>query len=102
MNSSGHLTVSETAAKRVRKTKANGRKPKGRSRNGSTKPASASPDLPAAGTLARTKAVLRVRNTRGRLINQCVNSRNEWFLAQPNSCIIEHPQAFVFVRHNHH
>jgi hypothetical protein len=58
MNSSGHLTVSETAAKRVRKTKASARKPKGRSRNGSTKPASASPDLPAAGTLARTKALL--------------------------------------------
>jgi hypothetical protein len=58
MNSSGHLTVSETAAKRMRKTKASVRKPKGRSRNGSTKPASASPDLPAAGTLARTKALL--------------------------------------------
>ena len=56
MNSSGHLTVSETATKRVRKTKASTRKPKGRSRNGSTKPSSA--DIPAAGTLARTKALL--------------------------------------------
>ena len=61
MNSSGHLTVSETATKRMRKTKAS-RKPKGRSRNGSisrngsTKPNSS--DLPAAGTLARTKALL--------------------------------------------
>jgi hypothetical protein len=55
MNSSGHLTVSETATKRMRKTKASNRKPKGRSRNGSTRPSS---DLPAAGTLARTKALL--------------------------------------------
>ena len=58
MNSSGHLTVSEAATKRMRKTKASARKPKGRSRNGSTKPGAASPDLPAAGTLARTKALL--------------------------------------------
>jgi hypothetical protein len=58
MNSSGNLTVSETATKRMRKTKASTRKPKGRSRNGSTKAVAASPDLPAAGTLARTKALL--------------------------------------------
>jgi len=58
MNGNGSLTISETATKRVRKTKANARKPKGRSRNGSTKSAAASPDLPAAGTLARTKAML--------------------------------------------
>ncbi|OLD91498.1 MAG: hypothetical protein DME27_08845 [Verrucomicrobia bacterium] len=58
MNGNGSLTISETATKRVRKTKANARKPKGRSRNGSTKSAAASPDLPAAGTLARTKALL--------------------------------------------
>src|SRR5437762_1661670 len=102
MNGNGSLTISETATKRVRKTKASARKPKGRSRNGSTKPGAASPDLPAAGTLAGTKAVLRVRDTRRRLINQCINSRDEWFLAQPNRCIIEHPQAFVLVRHNHH
>jgi len=56
MNSSGHLTVSETATRRMRKTKASTRKSKGRSRNGSTKPSSS--DLPAAGTLARTKALL--------------------------------------------
>jgi hypothetical protein len=42
----------------MRKTKTSARKPKGRSRNGSTKTAVASPDLPAAGTLARTKALL--------------------------------------------
>jgi hypothetical protein len=42
----------------MRKTKTSARKPKGRSRNGSTKTAAASPDLPAAGTLARTKALL--------------------------------------------
>jgi len=58
MNGNGSLTISETASKRVRKTKASARKPKGRSRNGSTKPASASPGLPAAGTLARTKTLL--------------------------------------------
>jgi uncharacterized caspase-like protein len=58
MNGNGSLTISETATKRVSKTKASARKPKGRSRNGSTKPAAASPDLPAAGTLARTKALL--------------------------------------------
>jgi hypothetical protein len=40
----------------MRKTKASTRKPKGRSRNGSTKPSSS--DLPAPGTLARTKALL--------------------------------------------
>ena len=59
MNSSG-VTVGERASKRVRKTKSSVRKPKGRSRNGSngsTKPAAA-PDLPAPGTLARTKALL--------------------------------------------
>ncbi|PYK42547.1 MAG: hypothetical protein DME46_10190 [Verrucomicrobia bacterium] len=58
MNSSGHLTVSETATKQMRKTKASAHKPKGRSRNGATKHNSASRDLPAAGTLARTKALL--------------------------------------------
>ena len=60
MNSSGHLSVSETAAKRVRKTKGSADKPKGRSRNGrngSTK-SNGSRDLPAPGTLARTKALL--------------------------------------------
>ena len=56
MNGNGRLTVSETAAKRIRKTKANSRKQKGRSRNGATK--AAVRDLPAAGTLARTKTLL--------------------------------------------
>src|SRR6266542_2944554 len=100
MNSSGHLTVSDTAAKRMRKTKASTGKPKGRSRNGSTKPSCS--DLPAAGTLARTKAVLRVRNVRGCLINKRVNSRNERLFAQSNRCVVEYPQAFVLVRHDHH
>jgi len=57
MNGNGSLTITETATKRVRKTKATtSRKPKGRSRNGSTK--HGSHDLPAAGTLARTKTLL--------------------------------------------
>jgi hypothetical protein len=60
MNGNGHLTVSSPAAKRVRRTKSNGRKPKTRSRNGNgaTKSVVVSRDLPAAGTLARTKALL--------------------------------------------
>jgi hypothetical protein len=56
MNGNGSLTITETATKRVRKTRVTSRKPKGRSRNGSTKPVSR--DLPAAGTLARTKTLL--------------------------------------------
>ena len=58
MNGNGHLTVSAPAAKRVRRTKSNCRKPKGRSRNGKGTTKVGSPDLPAAGTLARTKALL--------------------------------------------
>ena len=58
MNGNGHLTVSAPAAKRVRRTKSNGRKPKGRARNGNGATKAVSPDLPAAGTLARTKALL--------------------------------------------
>ena len=60
MNGNGHLTVTTAASKRVRRTKSNGRKPKARSRNGNgaTKTAVVSRDLPAAGTLARTKALL--------------------------------------------
>ncbi|PYK66115.1 MAG: hypothetical protein DME45_13280 [Verrucomicrobia bacterium] len=62
MNGNGHLTVSTPVAKRVHRAKSNGRKPKARSRNGnsngSTRHASVSRDLPAAGTLARTKALL--------------------------------------------
>ena len=56
MNGNGSLTITETATKRVRKTKATSRKPKGGSRNGSTK--HGSHGLPAAGTLARTKTLL--------------------------------------------
>jgi hypothetical protein len=58
MNGNGHLTVSTSAAKRVRKTKSNGRKPKARSRNSNGATKAVSSDLPAAGTLARTKALL--------------------------------------------
>ncbi|PYL46972.1 MAG: hypothetical protein DMF40_10465 [Verrucomicrobia bacterium] len=58
MNGNGHLTVSTSAAKRVRRTKSNGRKPKTRSRNGNGTTKVVSRDLPAAGTLARTKALL--------------------------------------------
>jgi hypothetical protein len=52
--------MSETAAKRVRKSKVTSRKQKGRSRNGSRNGSSktAGHDLPAAGTLARTKTLL--------------------------------------------
>ena len=58
MNGNGHLTVSPSAAKRVRRTKSNGRKPKSRSRNGNGATKVVCPGLPAAGTLARTKALL--------------------------------------------
>lgn len=60
MNGNGHLTVSTSAAKRVRRTKSNGRKAKTRSHNGNgaAKSAAVSQNLPAAGTLARTKALL--------------------------------------------
>lgn len=58
MNTSGHLPVSETAAKRVRKRRApissarktNGRRPK--------KAVNSRSELPSAGTLARTKTLL--------------------------------------------
>jgi len=58
MNGNGHLTVSAPSAKRVRGTKSNGRKPKARSRNGNGAAKGTSRGLPAAGTLARTKALL--------------------------------------------
>jgi hypothetical protein len=66
MHGNGQLTVSEAAARRVRKTRSTPHKAKARSRNGSRNGArngngaakTASPDLPAAGTLARTKALL--------------------------------------------
>jgi hypothetical protein len=49
-----NLPVSEGAARRVNKAKA---KPRGRPR-GTTRKASDVPDLPSAGTLARTKTLL--------------------------------------------
>jgi len=52
---SGHLPVSESAARRVNKPK---RKTRGRARATSRKSAAAAPDLPSAGTLARTKTLL--------------------------------------------
>lgn len=61
MNSSGHLTVSETAARRVKKAKAQKRgRPKtrngkGRNAQGNVDPATT---MAAAGTLTRTKALL--------------------------------------------
>jgi hypothetical protein len=66
MNGNGQLTVSETAARRVRKAKSSAHKPKARSRNGARNGSrngngatkAVVPDLPAAGTLARTKALL--------------------------------------------
>ena len=55
VNTSGHLSVSETAAKRVRKARST-RKGRGRSRNGTAKVKER--ELPTVGTLARTKALL--------------------------------------------
>ena len=52
---SGHLPVSENATRRVNKSK---RKPRGRPRTSARKAASSAPDLPRAGTLARTKTLL--------------------------------------------
>ena len=60
MNSSGHLTVSESATRRVRKSKGQ-KRARGRGRNGKngrnsqTDPATT---MAAAGTLTRTKALL--------------------------------------------
>jgi hypothetical protein len=54
MNSSGHLPVSESAAKRVRKAKTQ-RKTKARQRTATAK---VTEHAPAAGTLARTKSLL--------------------------------------------
>ena len=70
VNTSGHLSVSETAAKRVRKARSS-RKGRGRSRNGTAKVARKERDLPQVGTLARTKALLlaalRVRELKHRV-----------------------------------
>jgi hypothetical protein len=58
MNSSGHLPVSESAAKRVRKAKTQ-RKAKARPRTATAKVTQHAPaHAPAAGTLARTKSLL--------------------------------------------
>jgi hypothetical protein len=59
MNSSGHLTFSESAARRVRKTKGQ-RRGRGRGRNGKSNGAKPDPatTMAAAGTLTRTKALL--------------------------------------------
>ena len=58
MNGNGHLTVTTPAAKRVRRIKSNGRRPKTRSGNGNGATKAVTRELPAAGTLARTKALL--------------------------------------------
>jgi hypothetical protein len=59
MNSTGHLTVSESATRRVKKAKGQ-KRTRGRGRNG--KSGHGSPDpattMAAAGTLTRTKALL--------------------------------------------
>ncbi len=60
MNSSGHLPVSETAARRVKKVKGHKRS-KGRGRNGKTGAQARheyDTNMAAAGTLTRTKALL--------------------------------------------
>jgi hypothetical protein len=59
MNSSGHLPVSEKAARRVRKSK-NHRKTRGRSRNShnGTGRVEKEPQPAAIGSLTRTKALL--------------------------------------------
>jgi len=53
---SGHLPVSESAARRVKKTKA--RKGRGRPKSSSDQSNGAEPHLAAAGSLTRTKALL--------------------------------------------
>jgi hypothetical protein len=60
MNSSGHLPVSEKAARRVRKTKSHHRKTRGRGRNShnGTGRAEKEPQPAAIGSLTRTKALL--------------------------------------------
>ena len=60
MNSSGHLTVSEAAARRVKKVK-EPKRSKGRGRNGKTGAEARKEydtSMAAAGTLTRTKALL--------------------------------------------
>jgi len=59
MNSSGHVTVGSTAARRVRKKHAQ-KRARGRGRNGKNGGHAADPatTMAAAGTLTRTKALL--------------------------------------------
>jgi len=58
MNSSGHLAVSESATRRVKKTKAQ-KGARGRGKNGKKPNAGAyDTSMAAAGTLTRTKALL--------------------------------------------
>jgi hypothetical protein len=56
MNSSAHLTVSESATRRVKKTKPH--KKRGRPRSGKTAAQTYDTTMAAAGTLTRTKALL--------------------------------------------
>lgn len=62
MNSSGHLAVSEAAARRVKKAKAHKQRSRGRGRNGKGHQSHAGNDvgttMAAVGTLTRTKALL--------------------------------------------
>jgi hypothetical protein len=59
MNSTGHLTTSQSASRRIKKTKGQkrtrGRERNGKSGNGKPDPATT---MAAAGTLTRTKALL--------------------------------------------
>ncbi len=57
MNSSGHLPVSESAARRVRKSKTQ-RKTRSRSRNGNAAPPAKVREPAPVGSLTRTKALL--------------------------------------------
>jgi hypothetical protein len=57
MHSSGHLPMSESAARRVRNSKAR-RKSRGRPKNAATAHSNGERELAAAGSLTRTKALL--------------------------------------------
>jgi hypothetical protein len=59
MNSTGHLTTSQSASRRIKKTRGQKRS-RGRGRNGKSGSGSSDPGttMAAAGTLTRTKALL--------------------------------------------
>ncbi|PYK29852.1 MAG: hypothetical protein DME57_08895 [Verrucomicrobia bacterium] len=57
MNSTGHLTVSESATRRVKKAKGQ-KRARGRGRNGKSSSPDPATTMAAAGTLTRTKALL--------------------------------------------